>query len=75
MQIAAREAAAKQLLKDTGIDIQDQLNRMTPAVLYNDPPLDEKGHKLLRNEYRNRLYYFLEISDSDFLNEVSMKND
>src|SRR5687767_6769594 len=42
LQIAAREAAARQLLRDTGIDIQYQLDRMTPAVLYNDPPSDEK---------------------------------
>lgn len=69
LQLAAREAAARQLFETTGIDIRQKLDRLTPAVLQMNPPVDAKGIQYLKNEHENNLYYFLQISDDDFVSE------
>jgi hypothetical protein len=71
LQLAAREAAARQLLDETGLDIRNHLERLTPAVLRANPPVDATGKKYLKNEYENRLYYFLQVTEDDFLTQVS----
>ncbi len=69
LQLAAREAAARQLFEMTGIDVRQKLDRLTPAVLQMNPQVDSKGTQYLRNEHENTLYYFLQISDEDFVAE------
>jgi hypothetical protein len=71
LQIAARDGAARQLFKETGIDIREKLDRLTPAVLRMNPPV-KNGQKILKNENDNRLFYFLQVEENDFLHaEVS----
>lgn len=69
LQLAAREAAARQLFESTGIDMRKHLDRLTPAVLQMNPPVDAKGSQYLKNEHQGNLYYFLQIDDNDFINE------
>ncbi|KAG7363443.1 hypothetical protein IV203_026803 [Nitzschia inconspicua] len=66
LQIAAREAAARQLFENTGLDIRHSMNRFKPAILRLNPPTDAKGVQYLKNEYNNRLYYFLQVDEEDF---------
>jgi hypothetical protein len=71
LQLAAREGAARGLFDETGIDVRHELDRMKPAVLRMNPPADASGTPYLRNEYETRMFYFLSISEEDFLAEVS----
>jgi hypothetical protein len=71
LQLAAREGAARGLFDQTGIDVRHELDRLKPAVLRLNPPADASGTKYLKNEYENRLFYFLSIAEEDFLAEVS----
>lgn len=66
LQIAAREAAARQLFENTGLDIRGHIDRFKPAILRLNPPVDAKGVQYLKNEYNNRLYYFLQVDEQDF---------
>ena len=50
----------------------DHLDRLKPAVLQLNPPTDSEGKKPLKNEYENRLYYFLQVSEDDFAQNVSL---
>jgi hypothetical protein len=70
LQIAGREGAARQLYNETGLDIRDHLDRLTPAVLRLDPPADAHGVKYLKNEYDDRMFYFLSVDEDDFVTEV-----
>ena len=71
LQLAAREGAARHLFDQTGIDVRRHLDRLKPAVLRLNPPVDTNGTKYLKNEYENKLFYFLSIAEEDFLVEVS----
>jgi hypothetical protein len=66
LQIAAREAAARQLYEKTGLDMRQHVNRFKPAVLRLNPPVDAFGAQYLKNEYDNKLYYFLQVDEEDF---------
>jgi 8-oxo-dGTP pyrophosphatase MutT (NUDIX family) len=66
LQIAAREGAARQLYEATGIDVRGHLERLKPAVLQINPVADATGHKLLKNEHENSLFYFLQVAEEDF---------
>jgi hypothetical protein len=66
LQIAAREAAARQLYENTGLDIRGDPDRFKPAILRLNPPVDARGVQYLKNEYDNKLYYFLQVDDNDF---------
>jgi len=67
LQIAAREAAARQLFETTGLDIRQQANRFKPAVLAMNPSMNAvRGFQYLRNENDNKLYYFLQVDEDDF---------
>ena len=72
LQIAAREGAAREVYKSTGIDVMQHLDRLKPAVLQLNPPADSEGKKPLKNEHENRLYYFLQVSEDDFAQNVSL---
>jgi 8-oxo-dGTP pyrophosphatase MutT (NUDIX family) len=67
LQIAAREAAARQLFENTGLDIRNHVHRFKPAILRLNPPVDARGVQYLKNEYNNRLYYFLQVDEDDFV--------
>jgi 8-oxo-dGTP pyrophosphatase MutT (NUDIX family) len=67
LQIAARAAAARQLFEKTGINVTNSLDRMKPAVLRLHAPDTKDGTMMLKNEQGNRLYYFLQVSDEDFI--------
>ena len=71
LQIAAREGAARELHAATGIDVRNHLDRLKPAVLEMNPPVDSMGNKMLKNEHSYRLFYFLQISELDFAASVS----
>ena len=71
LQLAARQGAARLLYEDTGIDVRDRMNRLQPAVLRLKPPKDASGVRCLKNEYEQKLYYFLQVSEADFLMETN----
>lgn len=75
LQLAAREGAARQLFETTGIDMRNNLDRLTPAVLQINPPVDAKGAQYLKNEHERKLYYFLQICDDDFFNAASAETE
>ena len=62
------------LFNQTGIDVRQQLQRLKPAVLRLDPPADHTGTKYLKNEYKERLYYFLSLEE-DLSDQVSPQCD
>jgi hypothetical protein len=75
LQLAAREGAARHLFDQTGIDARGDLDRLQPAVLHLDPPVDAgNGMKLLKNEFNRRLYYFYQASTEDFVNDTEDEN-
>jgi 8-oxo-dGTP pyrophosphatase MutT (NUDIX family) len=67
LQIAARDAAARQLYESTGLDIRNTVHRLKPAILRVNPPVDARGVQYLKNEYNHSLYYFLQVSEEDFV--------
>ena len=75
LQLAARAGAARQLFCTTGIDMRNHLDRLTPAVLQMNPSLDAKGTQYLKNEHENKLYFFLQIDDNDFVRGDSAERE
>ena len=75
LQIAAREAAARQLYEKTGLDIRHDVDRFKPAILRLNPPVDAKGVQYLKNEYKNKLYYFLQVDEEDFVSPNAVVDD
>jgi hypothetical protein len=69
LQLAARESAASRLFEQTGIDVRYRLDRLQPALLRLGPPVDVNGTKLLKNEYENQLYFFLQVVEDDFIED------
>lgn len=67
LQLAARRAAARSLYEGTGIDIRKAQDRLTPAVLRMPTKADAAATQYLKNENENRLYYFLQVSEEDFV--------
>jgi hypothetical protein len=75
LQLAAREGAARHLFDQTGIDARGDLDRLQPAVLHLDLPVDAgNGMKLLKNEFDQRLYYFYQASTEDFVKDTEDEN-
>eukprot|EP00539_Tryblionella_compressa_P009733 CAMPEP_0178798270 /NCGR_PEP_ID=MMETSP0745-20121128/11663_1 /TAXON_ID=913974 /ORGANISM="Nitzschia punctata, Strain CCMP561" /LENGTH=260 /DNA_ID=CAMNT_0020456905 /DNA_START=21 /DNA_END=804 /DNA_ORIENTATION=- len=74
-QIAAREAAARQLYEKTGLDIRSSVHRFKPAILRLNPPVDARGVQYLKNEYDRKLYYFLQVDENDFVLPASADDD
>lgn len=67
LQLAARQGAARHLFQSTGIDMRSHLQRLTPAIIHSNPPVDENGLKYLKNEHENKLFFFLQVSDADLI--------
>jgi 8-oxo-dGTP pyrophosphatase MutT (NUDIX family) len=72
LQIAAREAAARQLYEKTGLDIRHDVDRFKPAILRLNPPVGPKGVQYLKNEYKSKLYYFLQVDEDDFISPCAV---
>jgi 8-oxo-dGTP pyrophosphatase MutT (NUDIX family) len=68
--IAARAGAARELYEETGMDLRYQLDRLEPAALRSDVAFDKHGKPTLNCELKHRLYFFLPVSDEDFLSTV-----
>jgi 8-oxo-dGTP pyrophosphatase MutT (NUDIX family) len=81
LQRACQVGVARELFEETGIDVRTDYSvnrataanpvssssRLIPASLRNVRPRVKKGNrKLLFNEYENRLFYFLTVTDIDF---------
>ena len=69
LQMAARQGAARKLYEETRIDVRSELDRLKPAVLQMNPIHDKDGVKFLKNENDNRLFYFLQVTEVDFVQE------
>ena len=75
LQLAARAATGSNVSEATGIDLN--VTRLKPAVLEMNPRADAEGKTPLKNEYESkgddecRLYYFLQVSEEDFIQQVS----
>jgi len=62
--LAGKSGAARELFEETGIDVRAQLERLEPADLHRDNKPDSKK---LVNEYKHRLFFFLNVTDQDFV--------
>lgn len=60
---ASKTGAARELWEETGIDVRNELDRLLPPFLH-DP-----SEAAMPNEYENRIYYFLMVTDTDFAND------
>lgn len=64
---AGKMGAARELFEETGLDVRLQLDRLEPAALRSKTKVKD-GVELLNNEYKHRLFYFLSVTDDDYLN-------
>jgi len=62
---ASKRGCVREILEETGLDLRESLERVRP--LWLGPTKTNKG---LRNEHKDRLFFILELSDSDFLTTV-----
>lgn len=63
--IAGKIGAARELFEETGIDVRSKLDRLEPASLRTEAKV-KHGVELLSNEYNDRLFYLLTVTDNDF---------
>jgi 8-oxo-dGTP pyrophosphatase MutT (NUDIX family) len=63
--IAGKIGAARELFEETGIDVRKKLDRLEPASLRTEAKV-KHGVELLQNEYNDRLFYLLTVTDDDF---------
>jgi hypothetical protein len=61
LQSAGKRGAARELFEETGLNVQSQLDRLKPAQLGNGGSLP--------NEHKDRLFFFLNVNDSDFTDD------
>ena len=59
---AAKAGAARELWEETGVDMRNQLERLQPAALKSS-----SAQKELSCEIKRRLFFFLAVTDDDFL--------
>ena len=64
---AAKAGTAREIFEETGIDVRADLDRLEPAILRSNPETSKKGKELLQNEYKQRLFFFLNVTDADFI--------
>ena len=55
--------AEHELYEETGIDLRNQLSRINPV------PIQTEDTDLLENEYKNRLFFVVHVTDRDFLSD------
>lgn len=59
---AAKRGCVREIWEETGMDLRESLERVRPLWLD-----DTKTSVGLRNEHKDRLFFVLEVADSDFL--------
>lgn len=67
---AAKMGTARELYEETGIDIRSQLHRLEPVQLQSQSQtrsMDNPSGVGLVNMLQNKIYFFLNVSDDDFL--------
>eukprot|EP00980_Cylindrotheca_fusiformis_P004869 scaffold1036_cov93-Cylindrotheca_fusiformis.AAC.2 len=73
---AAKCGCARELFEETGIDLRQSLERFQPLMLlgpsHHHSNKNKKNNKL-RNEHKERLFFIVPVSDSDFLKEDDSK--
>jgi 8-oxo-dGTP pyrophosphatase MutT (NUDIX family) len=70
--IAAQMGAARELYEETGLDVRDRVYRMTPAALRSGVTTDTNGQPVLACELNFRLYFYLSVTDDDFISADSV---
>lgn len=73
--IAAQAGATRELYEETGIDVRDKPFRLEPAALRNEVETNESGKLMMTCELKKRLYFFLTVTDEDFLQESDIAED
>jgi 8-oxo-dGTP pyrophosphatase MutT (NUDIX family) len=64
---AGKSGASRELYEETGIDVRNQLDRIAPVHLQrSDTKTFKDGTKLLPNEYKQRLFFLVQVTDQDF---------
>ncbi|KAI2500184.1 hypothetical protein MHU86_14259 [Fragilaria crotonensis] len=80
LMIAAQMGAARELFEETGLDVRNELYRMEPAALRNaggttTATTTKDGKSILTCELKHRLYFFLPVTDDDFLSTSQSDDD
>ena len=65
--LAGKMGAARELYEETGMDLRQQMERLQPAKLFKKNKKDR-----VPNEYKQRLFYVLHLTDDDFLRPENM---
>ena len=65
--LAGKMGTARELFEETAMDVRNSLERLEPTILYRKERKDK-----LSNEYKNRLFYTLKLTDDDFLSGENM---
>ena len=68
--LAAQLGAARELLRETGVDMRDQLHRLEPAGLRSEVETVDEGKHVMTCELDKNLYFFLSVGDADFWSKV-----
>jgi hypothetical protein len=66
LMTATKRGASRELFEETGINVRNNLDRLSPAGLRTSPTRNKDGVELLVNEYKHQLFYFLMVTDDDF---------
>ncbi|CAJ1960133.1 unnamed protein product [Cylindrotheca closterium] len=62
---AAKRGCVREIWEETGMDLRESLDRVRPLWLGAI-----KTNKGMRNEHKDRIFFVLEVSDSDFLTKA-----
>jgi 8-oxo-dGTP pyrophosphatase MutT (NUDIX family) len=73
--IAAQMGAARELFEETHIDVRNELYRMEPAALRNEILTGNDGKYIMTCELKRRLYFFLPVTDDDFVKPKSISEN
>lgn len=66
--LACKLGAARELYEETGLDVRGTLlHRVEPAELRPEIVTDKHGMSVLPCEHKKRLYFFLRVTDDDFI--------
>lgn len=69
MTAASKRGSARELFEETGLDVRSNVERLQPARLRLSQTVDKSGNTMLVNEYKNRMFFFLLVTDDDFPKE------
>jgi 8-oxo-dGTP pyrophosphatase MutT (NUDIX family) len=63
---ACTAGAARELYEETGLDFRSRLDRLEPARIRGNLDEDKGDNNFAVNEYKQRLFFFLQVKDKDF---------